>query len=80
MENLMFQLIIYYDDGREEVAATGSYTKICEKMPAIALTIDPDTAMWEVKELKNGHVTVRDEDLFNLPGIFNNDLFREGEK
>ena len=76
----MFQLIIYYDDGREEVAATGTMTEIYEAMPKVALTIDPDEALWEVKELKNGHVEVTEDMLFSQPGIFTNDIFREGGK
>lgn len=77
MENKMYQLIIYYDSGETKVAAEGTLTEIYEAMPAVAITINPDEALWEVKELKNGHVEVKDEELFSLPGIFKNDLFRE---
>lgn len=75
----MYQLIIHYDNGEQEVAVEGTMVEIYKAMPKVALEINPDEALWEVKEVKNGHVEVKDEELFSLPGIFKNDRFRGEE-
>jgi hypothetical protein len=44
-----YQLIIHYDDATTEIAAAGTLEEVQKVMPIIATTLDPDTALWEVK-------------------------------
>lgn len=45
----MYQLIIYWDTGKSEVACEGTQVEIYNHINQIADTINPDDALWEIK-------------------------------
>lgn len=44
----MYKLVIYWDDGRVEVAAQGTQEEVVKAMPGIAANINGEEALWEL--------------------------------